>query len=281
VSPGLTYLRRFFSMQATSGTQRLTPHEAEALWRAWSVRKDKEARDRLVLAYSPMVKYLASRKVRELPSHCELDDLVSYGLVALIEAIDRFDPRKGASFEQYAWTRVSGAIMDELRRQDWASRSVRRTGRKIEQERDAFYAREGVLPSEEQLAASVQLSVDELRNALLEVDRADVVSLHAPTRTADESTAVEVVDTVKAPQGDHEPEDTLMTSERMEIVRGAIADLSERERDVLALVHVHELQGAEIGRMLGVSESRVSQILAGVRSKLRQQLELYDATVAA
>jgi RNA polymerase sigma factor FliA len=268
-------------MLATSTTQRLTPREAEALWRAWSVNKDKAARDRLVLAYSPMVKYLASRKVRELPSHCELDDLVSYGLVALIEAIDRFDPRKGASFEQYAWTRVAGSIMDELRRQDWASRSVRRTGRKIEQERDSFYAREGTFPNEEQLAGSVQLTLDELRAALLEVDRADVVSLHAPTRSAEDSSSVEVGDTVKAPHDEYEPERALMANERMAIVRGAIGDLSERERDVLALVHVHELQGAEIGRMLGVSESRVSQILAGVRSKLRAQLELYDANVAA
>jgi len=269
-------------MQATTtSSQRLTPREAESLWRAWSTRQDKSARDRLVLAYSPMVKYLASRKVRELPSHCELDDLVSYGLVALIEAIDRFDPRKGASFEQYAWTRVAGAIMDELRRQDWASRSVRRTGRRIDQERDSFYAREGVLPNEEQLAGSVQLSVDELRLALVEIDRADVVSLHAPTRSAEESTSVEVVDTVRAPHSELEPEQALMTTERMEIVRGAIGELSERERDVLALVHVHELQGAEIGRMLGVSESRVSQILAGVRTKLRQRLELYDSTVAA
>jgi RNA polymerase sigma factor for flagellar operon FliA len=268
-------------MQATSTSQRLTAREAESLWRAWSSRKDKAARDRLVLAYSPMVKYLASRKVRELPSHCELDDLVSYGLVALIEAIDRFDPNKGASFEQYAWTRVAGAIMDELRRQDWASRSVRRTGRKIEQERDSFYAREGVLPTEEQLAGSVQLTVEELRAAMVEVDRADVVSLQAPTRAAEDTASVEVVDTVKSPSGEDEPEHAFLTNERMEIVRGAIGQLSERERDVLALVHVHELQGAEIGRMLGVSESRVSQILAGVRTKLRQQLAAYDAHVAA
>ena len=89
------------------------------------------------------------------------------------------------------------------------------------------------------------------------------------------------VDTVKATDSAFEPEFAAMASERMEVVRGAIGDLSERERDVLALVHVHELQGAEIGRMLGVSESRVSQILAGVRTKLRQQLELYDANVAA
>src|SRR5581483_7775921 len=116
-------------MHRTIGKQRLAPHEAEALWRAWSTEKDKRA----------------------------LDDLVSHGLLALIEAVDRFDPRKGASFEQYAWTRVAGAIMDELRRQDWAPRSVRRTARAIERKRDAFYAREGTLPSDEELARESSL----------------------------------------------------------------------------------------------------------------------------
>lgn len=263
-------------MQTTSTAERLTPRQAEALWLAWRTRQDKTARDRLVLAYSPMVRYLASRKIRELPSHCELDDLVSHGLVALIEAIDRFDPTKGATFEQYAWTRVAGSVIDELRRQDWASRSVRRTGRTIERERDSFYAREGVLPTEEQLATSVALSVEELRSALLEVDRADISSLNTSTRAADDAAAIEVIDTVKAPRGEHDPESSLLNQERMRVVRRTIAGLSERERDVLSLVHVHELPGAAIGQLLGVSESRVSQILSGVRSKLQEQLRHYD-----
>src|SRR5689334_11043936 len=168
-------------MQATGSAQRLTPSQAEALWREWSTRKDSSARDKLVLAYSPMVKYLAARKVRELPSHCELDDLVSCGLIALIEAVERFDPRKGASFEQYAWTRVAGAIVDELRRQDWASRSVRRNGRKIEQARDTYYAREGAMPNDLQLAETLHLSIAELRESLNEIERADVMSLNAQT----------------------------------------------------------------------------------------------------
>jgi RNA polymerase sigma factor FliA len=268
-------------MQTTSTAERLTPRQAEALWLAWRTHQDKTARDRLVLAYSPMVRYLASRKVRELPSHCELDDLVSHGLVALIEAIDRFDPAKGASFEQYAWTRVAGAVIDELRRQDWASRSVRRTGRAIERERDTFYAREGMLPTEEQLAESVSLTVDELRSALLEVERADITSLNAVTRAADDASSVEMIDTVKTPHGDSDPEHSLLGQERMRVVRRTIAGLSERERDVLALVHVHELPGAAIGQLLGVSESRVSQILSGVRTKLQDQLRAYDSQFAA
>ena len=109
---------------------RPTAESAEALWRAWSVHRDDAARDRLVLAYAPMVKYLASRKVRELPAALRAR---RPGLVRPrsppIEAVDRFDPAKGATFEQYAWTRVAGAIIDELRRQDWAPRSLRRSGR--------------------------------------------------------------------------------------------------------------------------------------------------------
>src|SRR4051794_38053480 len=267
-------------MELTVNTERLSPAQAEALWRAWSTRKDSSARDQLVLAYSPMVKYLAGKKIRELPAHCELDDLVSCGLIALIEAVDRFDPRKGASFEQYAWTRVAGAIVDELRRQDWASRSVRKTGRTIERARDAYYAREGTMPSDDDLARVLSLSKDDLRDRLEEVERAVVTSLNAPTRSSDEST-MEVGDTIESPMLESSPELASLAGERMAVIREAIADLSERERKVLTLIHVHELQGAEVGRMLGVSESRVSQILAGVRANLKNRLTEYDHSALA
>ena len=260
-----------------AGAQRLSPSEAEGLWRAWSDRHDSSARDRLIVSYSPMVKYLAARKVRELPSHCELDDLVSCGLVALVEAVDRFDPKRGATFEQYAWTRVSGAIMDELRRQDWASRSSRRLGRKIERTRDQWYALHGTYPTEHELASKLELPLDELRLRLEELSRSDVVSLNAPARGTEEALPLEIGDTIMAPGGEHEPERATLSTERSSLLRDAIAALSEREQKILALVHVHELQGAEIGRMLGVSESRISQILAGIRRKLHDAVDSYDS----
>jgi RNA polymerase sigma factor FliA len=263
-------------MQTVSQAQRLAPHEAEALWRAWTNRKDKAARDRLVLAYTPMVNYLATKKVRELPAHCELDDLASCGLVALIEAVDRFDPSKGATFEQYVWTRVSGAIMDELRRQDWASRSVRRFGRRIEKAREEFFVRNGRMATEAELANTMQISQDELRHQIEELDRADMSSLNATARAADESETVEVGETVEARDRELEPEFAALAHERSAAFKAAIAGLSERERLALRLVHVDELQGAEIGARLGVSESRVSQILAGVRRKLHENMNEYD-----
>jgi RNA polymerase sigma factor for flagellar operon FliA len=260
---------------STIAAQRLTAGQAEALWRAWTTRRDMSARDRLVLSYTPMVRYLAAKKVRELPAHCELDDLASAGLVALIEAVDRFEPAKGATFEQYAWTRVAGAIMDDLRRQDWASRSVRRTARQVERAKDDFYVKTGRFPSNEELAAKLEIPLDELRTHYEELDRAELSSLNAPTRGADD-TDLEVVDTIEAPMGEHEPERATLAGERSAIMREAISHLSEREQMILRLVHVEELQGAEIGARLGVSESRVSQILASARQKLRQHVQSYD-----
>ncbi len=264
----------------TSTTERLTAPEAEQLWRKWKLRRDPRSRDQLVLAYAPMVRYIATRKLRELPAHCDLDDLSSAGLVALLEAIDRFDPAKGASFEQYAWTRVAGALVDELRKQDWASRSVRREGRRIERARDTFFARHGVTPTEAELAAELGTTVDGLRATLEDIARSDIGSLNAPARGADDATLVEVGETIQAPQGDHEPETMVLGADRSAAMRSAVGRLSERERQVLALVHVQELPGTEIGRLLGVSESRVSQILSGIRGKLKHQLDTYDAAAA-
>ena len=265
----------------TPTVQRLTSSEAETLWRNWKTRRDVRSRDALALAYAPMVRYIASRKVRELPAHCDGDDLASAGLVSLLEAIDRFDPAKGASFEQYAWTRVAGALVDELRKQDWASRSVRSEGRRIERARDAFFARNGITPSETELAAELGTTVDELRATLQDIERSDIASLNAPARGADDAALVEVGETVEAPQGRHEPEHALLGVDRSAAMRAAIHRLSERDRRILALVHVQELPGAEIGRLLGVSESRVSQLLSGVRGKLKQHLDAYDAAAAA
>ena len=256
--------------------QRPSSVTAEALWRAWVEKKDVAARDRLVLSYAPMVKYLACRKVRELPAHCELDDLVSCGLLALIAAVDRFDPEKGATFEQYAWTRVSGAIMDELRRQDWAPRSLRRSGRAIERARDEWQSRNGRLPSDDELANELETSVDDLRDSLEGLARADLLSLNTPARGYEESMPVEVGDTLEAPAGLHDPEMATLAGERSSVLQEAISSLSEREQQILVMLYVRHMQGAEIGRALGVSESRVSQILSSIRRTLKERIDEYD-----
>ncbi|MEO5574951.1 MAG: sigma-70 family RNA polymerase sigma factor, partial [Gaiellaceae bacterium] len=147
--------------------------------------------------------------------------------------------------------------------------------------RDSFFARSGTMPTEAELAAELGTTVDDLRTSLEDVDRSDVASLNAPARGTENSLPVEVGETIQSPQGASDPESSLLGADRNAAMRGAIARLSERERHILALVHVQELPGAEIGRMLGVSESRVSQILAGIRRKLKDQLESYETAAAA
>jgi RNA polymerase sigma factor for flagellar operon FliA len=266
-------------LQTATAERRLTPSEAETLWRAWHARGDTAARNQLILSYAPMVHYLASRKARSIPAHCEVDDLVSCGLMGLVAAVDRFDPMRGATFEQFAWTRVNGAIVDELRRLDWAPRSVRRAERETDQARERWQAKEGRPPSEAELAGSLGVSVDELRDRLSELERASVMSLSQ--KVSGNDSVAEIGDGVEAPELDTNPEQALLARERADTLREAIRSLPERELQVLASVHVHNIPGAEIGRLLGVSESRVSQILASARRRLRTAMSEYDSVTTA
>jgi RNA polymerase sigma factor FliA len=254
---------------------------AESLWRRWRDHQDIAARNRLVLTYAPMVKYLAARKVRDLPQYVELDDLVSVGLVALISSVNRFDPAKGASFEQFAWTRIAGAILDELRRLDWAPRSVRRTGRAVNQTRAEWQARHGQEPTVEQLSQTLEIPVSDLRGHIEDVERANVLSLNVPGRNSEGVAVTEVGELVLDETASLDPERAALSKERSTELRDAIASLSDREQRVLLLSVVGELQGAEIARIVGVSDSRVSQILSGIRTKLRSHPGSHDLVRAA
>jgi RNA polymerase sigma factor for flagellar operon FliA len=259
---------------SSAGVRRLTAREAEALWRNWKFHGDMGSRDRLVLAYSPMVKYLASRKARELPAHCELDDLISCGLVAILEAVERFDPAKGATFEQFAWTRVAGSIVDELRRQDRVSRACRALSRSIERTQQRWRIQNGRDATEQELARELKIDISELRRRTQELDLAHLVSLSAPSG---DDQGTEIGETIVAAPGSGDPEGALLAGEKTAAFRSAIENLSDREREVLVMIHVRGLPGAEIGRMLGVTESRVSQILGAARSKLRSELSAYES----
>ncbi len=261
---------------APHSSARPTADIAEALWRAWAEYNDMNARNRLVLAYAPMVKYLACRRARRLPPHYELDDLVSCGLLALLTAIDRFDPLKGATFEQYAWTRVCGALVDELRHQDWAPRSLRRDGRAIDRARDELQASNGHPPSDEQLAEALQLDVPTLKQRLDMLTQAELLSLNAPARGHEAVFHVEVGDTLEAAPGTHDPELAAIANERASVIHNAIASLPEREQQILHLRLQRHMDGAQIGQALGVTESRISQLLAQARTTIKRHLDYYD-----
>src|SRR6201989_2922480 len=130
-------------MATTERAGRLSADQALDLWREYQRTGDPRLRDRLVLTFAPMVKYIVYRRVREMPARCEVDDFISCGLEALIKSIDRYDPEKGATLEQFAWTRIHGAVLDELRRFDWAPRSLRRMERELNRARERFNAIHG------------------------------------------------------------------------------------------------------------------------------------------
>src|ERR1700734_1894609 len=156
----------------------MSAQETLELWQEEKRSGDARIRDRLVLTFAPMVKYIVYRKAREIPARCEVEDFVSCGLEALMRSIDRYDPSRGATLEQFAWTRIHGAVLDELRRNDWAPRSLRRWERDISRAREKFIALYGRAPSHEELATSVDLKPEELDRWLGDIQRSEVGSLN-------------------------------------------------------------------------------------------------------
>src|SRR2546430_2671270 len=139
-------------MKPASKSRRISTEDALALWSEYKRTGDMQVRNRLVMTYAPLVKYIVFKKVRELPARCEVEDLISCGLEALIRSLDRYDPDKGASLEQFVWTRIHGAVLDELRRQDWAPRSLRRAEREMARAQEKFFSDTGRRADNDELA---------------------------------------------------------------------------------------------------------------------------------
>jgi RNA polymerase sigma factor for flagellar operon FliA len=251
--------------------RRLSSEDALALWKQYRATDDRALRDRLVLTFAPLVKYIVYKKVREMPARCEVEDFISCGLEALIQSIDRYDPVKGATLEQYAWTRIHGAVLDELRRQDWAPRSVRRWERDIERAADEFTTLHGRRPTAQELADTLGVPVEELRKKRDEVTQSDMTSLNTLVLSDDE-TNIERIDTIASSDLSVDPLHATAKDEAKDKFRAAFARLPQREREVAVLLYVKNLTLAEIGTILGVSESRVCQIHGQLKKTLRQAL---------
>ena len=254
-----------------SAARRMSSEDSLALWREYRRTNDRALRDRLVLTFAPLVKYIVYKKLREMPARCEAEDFIACGLEALIHSIERYDPEKGATLEQYAWTRIHGAVLDELRRQDWAPRSVRRWERDIEKVVESFTVLHGRRPTTDELADALGVPVDELRRRRDEIARSDVTSLNTPV-LADDQTTIERVDTIAGDDPREDPLHAAAQSEAKDLFRAAFAKLPRREREVAVLLYVKHMTLAEIGEILGVSESRVCQIHSQLKRTLKQQL---------
>jgi RNA polymerase sigma factor for flagellar operon FliA len=259
---------------ARAATAVVVPDEVDELGHLWEEFKrsgSPQARERLILHYAPLVKYVASRVATGLPATVEQADLVSYGMFGLIDGLDKFEPARGNKFETYAIPRIKGAIIDELRAMDWVPRSVRFKAREIEK---AYADLEAMLkraPTEKEVAERLGISVPELHDIISQVSFVSVLQLDELLSVGgDRGEQVSLLDTL-ADRGT-DPTTGLESQETRGILAAAINSLSEREKIVITLYYFEGLTLAEIGEILGVTESRVCQIHTKAVHQLRFQL---------
>lgn len=237
---------------------------------AYSSWQDKEERDRILLEQLPQVRYLARRIHERLPRHVPLEDLVHAGVIGLIDALNKFDRSKHVQFGSYAKFRIRGAILDSLREMDWGPRELRRKARGVEEAQRKLSMELSRAPTEVEVAAELKLELREFQQLLTELDGLEVGSLHieSPWDGKDE----DLCDYLP-----NAPEDTpffrCMRSEMKELLARAVADLPEKEQQVLALYYFEELTMKEVGAVLGIGESRVSQIHSLAVVRLRARME--------
>lgn len=240
--------------------------ESKRAYTAWA---DEEERERLLMEQLPQVRYIARRIHERLPRHVPLEDLVHAGVVGLIDALHKFDRGKQVQFGSYAKFRIRGAILDSLREMDWSPRDLRRKARRLEEAHNKLRSELGRNPSEPELAIELGIDLRGLQLLLGEIDGLEVGSLRvaSPRDGKEEDLSDRLPD-----HPDETPLLLCLRSEMKGLLAKAIADLPEKERRVLALYYYEELTMKEVGVVLGVGESRISQIHSMALVRLRARL---------
>src|SRR4051794_22104021 len=244
----------------------------EELWREFKALGDGDVRERLILHYAPLVKYVAGRVGVGLPPNIEQADLVSYGIFGLIDAIEKFDVTRAIKFETYAISRIKGAIIDELRSIDWIPRSIRSKAREVERAYAALEARLHRTPSEPEVAAELGIKLDELHAIFGQVSFVNVVALDELLNVnGEKGDKVSLVDTLEDTKAE-DPVRVFESQETKHLLARAINMLPEREKIVVTLYYYEGLTLAEIGQVLGVTESRICQMHTKAVLQLRAKL---------
>ena len=239
----------------------------EQLWMDYKHRGDMAARDELVRRHLQLVKYIAGRLVMHLPSTVDLDDLLSYGVFGLLDAIDKFDYRRGIKFETYAYARIKGAILDGLRAADWVPQSLRKRGRAIAAAYGRLERRLGRAATDEEVAEELGIGVDELQDVMVRLSRATVLSLDDVIGAEDDD-ALELKELVADPSSPDPLEHSVLQDARARLA-AALERLPERERQIITLYYYEGLTVKEIGEMFNLSASRISQLHARAILRLR------------
>ena len=231
-----------------------------------------------MVAYSPLVKYVAGRMGSGLPAHVEEADLISYGLVGLISAIERFELEREIKFETYAIPRIRGAIIDELRALDWVPRSVRARAREIERANVKLENKLQRPPTDEEMAEELGIELEDFQEALIQISNSTIAALDELWTVSDSSgDQVSLLDTIQDPSAP-DPAKVMDATDLKDRVADAIARLPEREKLVIALYYYENLTLREIGEVLGVTESRISQLHTKAVLRLRSRMQDEDLT---
>ena len=242
------------------------------LWQRYKGEGDQRARERLVLAYAPLVHYIAGGMASRMPGYVDEGDLVSSGLYGLISAIERFDPGRGVKFQTFARTRIRGAIADDMRSLDWVPRSVRSTARELRNAGAELERRLHRAPTDAELAAALDVSVDELHASLVDISSSAVLAFDDVCTASSGGDRKSLLDTTQDASA-ADPVGALATGELRDQLADAIARLPERERLVVGLYYYENLTLAEIGEVLGVTEPRASQLRTRAILRLQSALE--------
>ncbi len=244
--------------------------ETESLWERYRASGDAEARRLLLLQYIGLVHHIARQIVQRLKGDVELDDLVGAGTLGLVKAVEGFDLSRGLAFSTYATPRVRGSILDELRTRDWVPRSVRTKRRNLDAATDVLESRLGRAPEPREVAAALDIDLETYWCWRGDVDGAVIVSLDGTTNC---DSAVSLSEVLSDPNA-AEPNETLSRDQEILTLRDAIANLPPKERSVLALYHYENLTLREIGEVLHLTESRISQIRMQALKRLRERMKL-------
>ena len=243
----------------------------DELWIEYKKTRSTSIRELFIVKYAPLVKYVAGKVAIGMPGNVEFDDLVGYGVFGLLDAIDKYDPEKNVKFNTYAVTRIRGAIFDELRSIDWVPRSVRQQSREVEEVIADLEARLGRAATDVEIARELGMTVDEFHQVLLKISGTSVISLTDLRFGSEDAEQVSVADTIEAPVSLN-PDVIVEREEMRRIIVNAINELSDREKKVLIMYYYEDMTLREIGRVLQVTESRVSQIHTGANAKLKAKL---------
>jgi RNA polymerase sigma factor for flagellar operon FliA len=249
------------------------------LWKEYKASKNAEIRSYLAEKYSPLVKHVAGKVAIGMPQNVEFEDLVSYGVFGLLDAIDKFDPKREIKFKTYAMTRIRGSIFDELRSIDWIPRSIRQKAKQYEQIMSMLENKEGHKPSDEEIAKELGLSTEDFNSLINKLSSTTLVSLNDIWFLGDENDEISIMETLESPMNLN-PDNIIEKEEIKNVIVDAIKTLPEKEMKVIVLYYYEDLTLKEIGEVLEVTESRISQLHTKAVARLRSKLAKVKSVVS-